>query len=127
MISPTPVKNYYHSGDIAAHASTITVLINHPIVLKGIQCGKTQDNADGSTYTEFSFSFRLFDGDSEIIRIYESPDGAESGGCLSYWSFSFPLNGIRINDSLGIRISAVAGPDAIPAGFAASGISVVYQ
>lgn len=117
-VYPTGLTNYFHPSQIS-DSESVTVLINYPIVLKSFVCGLVSD-LDTNRGSVF---YKLFDGDSEIFRIQSALDITSAASLNPRYSFSFPMNGIKVSTSLGISIKSSGY---IP-GIKGDGVSVLYQ
>lgn len=125
-VYPTPVKNFYRSTDIAVGDGVVAV-IDRPIVLKSFSLNVTPSPVAVTTGAN-SFTVKMFDGSSEIVRVYDgaNPTVAHQGSygrMISTFCFKFPSNGIRILNSLGLSIALTA----IGAPFVITDVSVMYQ
>lgn len=120
MIYPTGLTNYFKQTVDAG--ATPTKLLDGPLALKSFACGmKTTGNLDSG-----GFVYKLFDGsEDEIFRIFDSSHDAvtQYASFITRFSFSLPLNGLRVTDSLQISIEAVG----TMTNLTAEGISVMYQ
>ena len=94
-VYPTGLTNYFESSVDAG--ATPTKLLDGPLALKSFACSvrTTNSNTGGLVWGSFSNRF----------------------------SFSLPLNGIRVTDSLQISIEATG----TMTNLTAEGISVIYQ
>tara|TARA_R110000822_G_scaffold29771_3_gene87275 strand:- start:1681 stop:2043 length:363 start_codon:yes stop_codon:yes gene_type:complete len=119
LIYPTSLTNYYHPDSIAADGTPVTIL-SGPFILKSFVCGNTK-TINGSS--KGGFEYKLFDGDDEIFRVRENGGDLTYGAVFPRYSFSFPLNGIRISNSLQASMSTVG----TYINATAVGISILYQ
>jgi len=120
LIYPTGLTNYFKKTVDAG--ATPTKLLDGPLALKSFACGmKTSSTSDTG-----GFVYKLFDGsEDEIFRIFDSSHDAllQYTSFITRFSFSLPLNGLRVTDSLQISIEAVG----TMTNLTAEGISVMYQ
>tara|TARA_R110000824_G_scaffold141445_3_gene308005 strand:- start:56 stop:427 length:372 start_codon:yes stop_codon:yes gene_type:complete len=122
LIYPTGLTNYFHSAEIAASA-TVTPLVYGPLALKSFACGIS--GPDGPGGTSGGFTYKLYDGEVEVFRIFDTEENAlvVYAATSNRFSFSLPLNGLRVKNSIGITIEATGTfTDLV-----ASGISILYQ
>tara|TARA_R110000822_G_scaffold26787_2_gene80395 strand:- start:1632 stop:1997 length:366 start_codon:yes stop_codon:yes gene_type:complete len=118
-VYPTGLTNYFESSVDAG--ATPTKLLDGPLALKSFACSVRTTNSNTG-----GFVLKLFDGsEDEIFRIFDAanPSGLVWGSFSNRFSFSLPLNGIRVTDSLQISIEATG----TMTNLTAEGISVIYQ
>ena len=118
-VYPTGLTNYFENSVDAG--ATPTKLLDGPLALKSFAC-----NVRTTTANTGGFVLKLFDGsEDEIFRIFEADNtfGYGFASSSNRFSFSLPLNGIRVTDSLQISIEAIG----VMTNLTAEGISVIYQ
>ena len=121
-VYPTGLTNYFHPDPIA-DSSTRTSLLTGPLALKSITCGATLSSGDQD---DGGFIYKLFDGSTEIYRIFDCiSSGSEFlySSANSRFNIFFPLAGLRVNSSLEISIESVGTMTNLKA----VGISVLYR
>lgn len=126
MVDTTAVKHSYHGpfAITAATDPTITTLIDSHCNLRSIFLSIAWSSSTNVSSTN-GYRLSIYDGDTEIVNVTE---------CQQNWAFSpadyqlkFPLSGLRINTSLGLKFNIYVANASYPDPPGAVTASLLYQ
>ena len=119
-VYPAGVKHYFRN-ELTVADGTVTA-INHHCVVKSISAAPMSDFAKGHPHATIIFD--VFDGTSLVLRMSGSVGPNMNNANMD---ILIPADGIRINDSLKIKCTAINQQSVSGSQLMHSDISVLYQ